>query len=217
MYILIVTGTPGTGKTTLSKELSRKLNFYYIDVSEIIDRYGISEGYDKKRQTKIVDVKKLNNVLIKEINNYRKLIESTIKQITLKNKSNNKISMKYNFNKKITSDPKSLKNKKIPIIKNNEIKNGVIIDSHLSHYLPKKYVDLCVVTKCDLKVLEKRLKDKKYSQPKVRENLDAEIFDICLTEAKDNGHTIFVIPTTKGINIKLISRKIGGLIDIKKG
>ena len=77
----------------------------------------------------------------------------------------------------------SIKNKKTQEIINNKIKktkNDIIIDSHLSHYLPRKYVDLCIVTKCDIKVLKNRLKNKKYSKSKVRENLDAEIFDICL-------------------------------------
>ena len=38
---------------------------------------------------------------------------------------------------------------------------------------------------------------------KVRENLDAEIFDICLNEAKENKHKIIVLDTTKGIKTKL--------------
>jgi len=194
MKTIIVTGVPGTGKTTLSKKLAKKLNFYYIDVNKIIKKYNISEGYDKKRKTKIVDVNKLNKALIKEINNYKKMIQSTIKKYSINTNSNNKIEY---------------------IIKKNKIKEGIIIDSHLSHYLPKKYVDLCIVTKCDLKVLEKRLKNKKYSKSKVRENLDAEIFDVCLNEAKENKHKTFVIDTTKGININRFSDKIGGFIDSK--
>ena len=154
MKVIIVTGTPATGKTTLSKELAKKLNFYYLDVNGIIKKYNISEGYDRKRKTKIIDIKKLNKALIKEINN-------------------------------------------------KKIKKDIIIDSHLSHYLPKKYVDLCVVTKCNLKILKNRLKKKKYSEDKIRENLDAEIFDICLNEAKENKHKIIVVDTTKSIKISL--------------
>jgi len=174
MGVIIVTGTPGTGKTTLSKKLAKKLNFHYIDINKVIKKYGISEGYDKKRKTKIIDVKKLNKALVKEINNYKK---------TTKNSNKN-------------------------------IKNGLVIDSHLSHYLPRKYVDLCIVVKCELKELERRLKKKNYSKNKVRENLDAEIFDVCLNEAKENKHKIIVIDTTKGININSISKKIGGFIGI---
>ena len=76
-------------------------------------------------------------------------------------------------------------------------KKDLVIDSHLSHYLPKKYVDLCVVTKCDLKVLKKRLEKRKYSKEKIRENLDVEIFDICLNEAKEKGHKVKVVDTSK--------------------
>jgi len=67
---------------------------------------------------------------------------------------------------------------------------------------------LCIVTKCDLKKLESRLKKRKYSQSKIRENLDAEIFDVCLNEAKENGHKIMVVDTTKRVDIKNITDKI---------
>jgi adenylate kinase len=70
--------------------------------------------------------------------------------------------------------------------------------------LPKKYVDLCIVTKCGLKTLEKRLKKRGYKKQKIRENLDCEIFDICLNEAKEKGHNIKIIDTTAGIDIAKI-------------
>ena len=160
MKVLIVTGTPGTGKTTLSVKLAKKLGFHYTDVNKLIKKYNISEGYDRKRKTKIIDVRKLNKALIKELGNFK------------------------------------------------AAEKGIIIDSHLSHYLPRKYVDLCIVAKCGLKELKKRLKKKKYTEDKVRENLDAEIFDICLNEAKENKHKVVVVNTTKAINIKKILNKI---------
>lgn len=88
----------------------------------------------------------------------------------------------------------------IRYIKNS--KKGLVIDSHLSHYLDKKYVDLCVVVKCDISVLKKRLEKRKYSKLKIRENLDGEIFDVCLVEAKENGHRIKVIDSSNGIKKK---------------
>jgi adenylate kinase len=87
-------------------------------------------------------------------------------------------------------------------------KESIIIDSHLSHYLPKKYVDLCIVTKCSLKILEKRLKKRGYHEEKIRENLDVEIFDVCLNEARSLNHNIIVTDTTKGIKIAEISKKV---------
>lgn len=160
MRVIIVTGTPGTGKTALSKKLAKKLAFRYLDVGSIIKKCNFSEDYDEKRKTHIVDAKKLNRELVREIMNCKKT------------------------------------------------EKGVIIDSHLSHHLPKKYVDLCIVTKCNLRVLEKRLRKKKYFKAKIRENMDVEIFDVCLNEAKENKHKIFIVDTTKGINIEKISDSV---------
>jgi len=80
-------------------------------------------------------------------------------------------------------------------------KNNLILDSHLTRYLPSKYVDLCYVTKCNLKTLKKRLEKRRYSKEKVRENLDVEILDVCLTEALENKYKVKVIDTTNGIKI----------------
>ena len=166
MKTIAVTGTPGTGKTILSKKLADKLNFLYLDVNKFISKNKLSEGYDKKRKTKIVDIKKLNKFLINEI-------------------------------------------KKIKSIKKYR---GVIIDSHLSHHLPKKYIDFCIVTKCNLKELSRRLKKKKFHKAKIQENLQAEIFDICHHEALDRKHKVFVVDTTKDFNMnrlyKIIMQKL---------
>jgi len=160
MMVVAVTGVPGTGKTTLSKNLAKRLSFFYMDVNKLISKYKLSEGYDRKRKTKIVDIKKLNRFLILQIKNLKK-------------------------------------DKKI---------KGVIIDSHLSHCLPKKYVDLCIVTKCDIKELSRRLKKKGFHKSKIKENLQAEIFDVCYNEALELKHNIIFVDTTKGFNINHITR-----------
>jgi len=143
---IIVSGTPGTGKTTIAKKISKERGYDYLDINEIIKENGLKEGFDKKRNSIIVDVKKLNKILIKLIENSKKTL---------------------------------------------------VIDGHLSHYLPKKYVKTCFITKCDLKTLKKRLEKRKYSEAKIRENLDAEIFDICRIEALEKGHKVKIIDTTK--------------------
>ena len=58
-----------------------------------------------------------------------------------------------------------------------------------------------------MKELEKRLKRKKYPRNKIRENLDCEIFDICLNEAKERKHKMAIIDTTKKVNTKEIIKK----------
>jgi len=142
--IIVVTGSVGTGKTTVAKKLAKKSKAKYIDVNQIIKNYKLSEGYDKKRKCKIIDVKKLNKILIK-------------------------------------------------IIKTS--KEDLVIDSHMGHFLPAKYVELCIVTKCSIKKLRNRLKKRGYSKSKIEENVDAELFEVCYNEAKELGHKVKAVNT----------------------
>src|SRR3989338_5340893 len=92
--VIILTGTPGTGKTSIAKELAKILNAGLIDVNKVIKKNKLDEEYDKKRKL-------------------------------------------------------------------------LIIESHMSHFLPRKYVDYCFVTKCDIKELSTRLGKKGYSKAKI--------------------------------------------------
>jgi adenylate kinase len=103
-------------------------------------------------------------------------------------------------------DVKKLNKFLLGIIKNDK---KLIIDSHLSHYLPAKNVDYCIVCKTDIKELKKRLEKRKYSKAKVRENLDSEIFDVCLIEALHNKHKVIVIDTT----FKNVNKSVKEIID----
>ena len=91
-------------------------------------------------------------------------------------------------------------------------KRNVVIDSHLSHYLPSKAIDRCIVTTCDLKVLKRRLQKRGYSKAKIAENLECEIMGVCENEARERGHRVWVMDMTKGAkrgNVKsTILRKI---------
>lgn len=158
MAVIIISGTPGTGKTALARLIEKRLRYERIDVNNLVAAKRLSEGYDKKRGCQIVDTDKLNKELIR-------------------------------------------------IIGSSKSKN-LVIDSHLSHYLPPKYVDLCIVAKCSLKELKRRL-DKRYKdKAKVRENLESEIFDICYNEAKELGHRVFVVDTSKKVDFARIKAKL---------
>lgn len=84
----------------------------------------------------------------------------------------------------------------IKIIRDSEKK--LVLDSHLSHFLPKENVEICIITKCNLKELKARLEKRGYSKNKVNENMDAEIFDVCKVEAEESGHAIVSVDTSKG-------------------
>ena len=157
MKVIVISGTPATGKTTVSQKLAKSLGYRYVDVNSIIKEHSLCEDYDKARHCNVVDIDKLNAVLIKLI---------------------------------------------------DDSEEDLIIDSHMAHFLPKEKVDLVVITKCSLKELEKRLKERDYPESKVRENLDSEIFDICLIEAEENGHQIIEVDTEKGLDVEEIKERI---------
>ena len=207
MKVIAVSGTPGTGKTILSKKLAKNLNYYYLDVNKLISEYKLSEGYDKKRKTKIVNVKKLNKKLIDIINFFKKYnINENASEMASESPCEPRMSLSRQTVKKHLLN----KNIKIKFNKKNKKINGIVIDSHLSHYLPRKYVDFCIITKCDIEEINKRLKIKKFHKNKIQENLQAEIFNVCYNEALEKKHKIIVVNTTKSINISSIAKELGG-------
>ena len=61
--IIIVTGTPGVGKTTVSKRLASRLDATYISLSEIVIAENLVISEDKERNTLVADTKRLTERL----------------------------------------------------------------------------------------------------------------------------------------------------------
>ena len=152
--LIVISGTPGTGKSTWTEILVKKLGFNRLEVHDYYKQISIS--YNKKKQCYDIDMKK-----------FEKLVKSKLKE------------------------------------------GNLIVDSHISHLLPKTLVNLCIVLTCsNLKKLEKRLQVRKYSKKKIKENLDAEVFQICLIETQEKGHKVVTFDTSKKITQKKFVNKV---------
>jgi adenylate kinase len=162
MVVIAISGTPGTGKTTVARQIEKEFGILHLDVNSIIKEYSLSEGYDPVRRCEIIDTNKLKKALI---------------MLILK------------------------------------AKRPIIIDSHMSHYLPKEYVDLCIITKCSPKTLNQRLSKRGYHDAKIRENLDSEIFEVCMNEAVMAGHDIYVIETEQSTDLTGLNDRLKILKD----
>ncbi len=62
MTLFAITGTPGTGKTSISKEL-RSRGYSVIDMNEHIREHGLLRQFDEERNTYEVDLDELNDSL----------------------------------------------------------------------------------------------------------------------------------------------------------
>jgi len=133
---IAVSGTPGTGKTEVSKELSKILNYEYIELNKLAEEKGYIIGVDKERNSKIIDSDRLKNV---------------------------------------------------------SVPDNVVIDGHLSHFVP---VDLVVVLRTRPDVLRERLKKKGWLPKKVEENVEAEVLGVCVFDAEEEKQKVIEIDTT---------------------
>lgn len=73
--LVIITGTPGTGKTAISKELAKLMKTEVLEVKEIIQKYKNKRLFFKNKDNEmIVDISKLRKIIVKEIKNKRNII-----------------------------------------------------------------------------------------------------------------------------------------------
>lgn len=160
--IISITGTPGTGKSTLAKLISNSLAIELIDLTEFIRKRKLNCGFDRNMKSMIVEVEKMG----KEFHNFIK-------------------------------------------DHNPEI---IIVEGHLSHFVSP---DICFVLRLRPDILEKRLKKRRFSKAKIRENVQAEILDIIYTESIENCKNTIQINAT-GKSQKDLGKRILNTLRSKK-
>jgi adenylate kinase len=132
--VILITGTPCTGKTTTAKQLTTKLNAQYINLTDYAKTYNLTLGEDTERKTTIIDEEKMRQKLSETINN----TDNT----------------------------------------------NIIIDGHYAAAVtPTNLVSYVFVLRRNPKELKEFMQKCGFSDPKLYENLSAEILDSCLIEA----------------------------------
>ncbi|MBE6485800.1 MAG: adenylate kinase [Methanosphaera stadtmanae] len=57
--MIIITGTPGTGKTSVTESLKEDFDAQYISINSLLEDYDLNLGIDETRGYKIVDTEKM--------------------------------------------------------------------------------------------------------------------------------------------------------------
>ena len=57
--VILITGTPCVGKTSVAKLLTAELDALYINLTDLANEHNLTIGEDKERKTKIVDEDKM--------------------------------------------------------------------------------------------------------------------------------------------------------------
>lgn len=60
MKTFLISGIPGTGKTTITKKLNEKYGYSFLSLGEVVIKNNLYSGEDTTRDTKIVDFDKFD-------------------------------------------------------------------------------------------------------------------------------------------------------------
>ena len=153
--IILISGSVGTGKTSIADLLGSKLNFEVVNLNERAKEYKL-EDVDSL-QTFDFDL----DALVDDVNSE---VKSSIKE-----------------------------------------NRSLILESHFSHFIKPEFVDILFVINRDLKELEKEYEKRGYNEQKVKDNLEAESFNVCFYEAIEEGYEeekqVFAISNDKDLNL----------------
>lgn len=128
---ILVTGTPGVGKSLMCKMLSEKTGLTWLDVNALAFEYKCVESYDEVYKCPILDEDKL-----------------------------------------------------LDIMEDIMSKGGQIVDYHGADFFPERWFDIVFVLRTDTTKLYDRLVERGYKGKKLEDNIDCEIFQTILEEAK---------------------------------
>jgi adenylate kinase len=57
--VILITGTPCVGKTTVATELAKRLNAEYVNLTELAQKHNLTLAEDEERHTTIIDEDKM--------------------------------------------------------------------------------------------------------------------------------------------------------------
>ncbi|EPQ30057.1 uncharacterized protein PFL1_02174 [Pseudozyma flocculosa PF-1] len=165
---IVITGTPGTGKSTTSSLLcslyapsdGTPAALRQIDVSALVKSEGFYTHYDQEWDTY-------------EVN--EDAVLDHLEPLT-GNRAPEPLNEAEEQQQQQQEDVEG----------EGEARGGLVLDWHTCDLYPERWVDLVVVLRCDHAVLWQRLEKRGYTLKKIQENNEAEIMGVVLDDARSS-------------------------------
>ncbi|KAB1216332.1 hypothetical protein CJ030_MR4G011756 [Morella rubra] len=175
---ILVTGTPGTGKTTTSSALAEATQLRHVIVGDLVREKNLHDGWDPE----------LESYLINEDLNYFAICDLLMEALSM--------------HLKMVCDE----------LEDRMEEGGNIVDYHGCDFFPERWFDRVVVLQTDNTVLYDRLTRRGYSGSKLSNNIECEIFQVLLQEAKESYPEDIVV-ALQSDTIEDINRNVTSLTD----
>jgi len=134
---VLITGTPGVGKTATATLIAEKMGLKHINVGDVIKQHKCYDGRDDALDTHILDEDKLLDAM-------ETLLQDSAEE-----------------------------------------GQGIVADYHACELFPERWFDLILVLRTSTNVLYDRLSERGYGELKRSENMEAEIMQVVLDEARE--------------------------------
>lgn len=130
---ILITGTPGTGKTTTASALAEATQLRHINVGDLVKEKNLHDGWDDNFDCYVIN----EDLVCDELEDIME-------------------------------------------------EGGNIVDYHGCDFFPERWFDRVVVLQTDNTILYDRLTKRGYTGKKLSNNVECEIFQVLLEEAKDS-------------------------------
>ncbi|KAG0491693.1 hypothetical protein HPP92_004734 [Vanilla planifolia] len=156
---ILVTGTPGTGKTTTCSLLVDATQLRHINVGELVKAKNLHDGWDEEFECDII-------------------------------------------NEELVCDE----------LEDKMEDGGYVVDYHGCDFFPEHWFDRVVVLQTDNSILHDRLTSRGYMGAKLMNNIECEIFQVLLEEAR-SSYAENVVVAMQSNSVEDISNNVATLAE----
>lgn len=153
---IVISGTPGVGKTYVATRLADRLGLKYLNLSELVISGALYVGRDEARDTYVIDEERL-------VERVKAILESS--------------------------------------------ERDVVVDSHYGEIIPDELVRIIFVLRLNPALLYGKLAERGWGEPKILENVEAELLSVCTSNALDEH------PESKVCEVDVSGKDLDKVVD----